>query len=506
MNPRSTGILALVALALAAFVYFYEIGGEKDRREAADREKRLFTGVEAEDIEWIALTTSDAAEVRVERRGDAWSLTEPLEFPADGFAIEGMASNLASATSESVFEEPQPLGEYGLDQESGVVRFGAGGKARGVRFGNKTPVGASSYATVEGMAEVYTVPSHLAGSFRKTLGDLREKRILAFEGDAVTRLQVSWPSGRVVIERESTPATDEADAEGAGLPSPATSPWRLVAPVEGRADDEAVDALISTLSFLRASGFEDDPDEEAQAALTEPAFAAVLTVETEEGESRQVSLAVSPPREGGLLVRGAQTSLFRLPPERLDDLPRELSAYRFKTLANFPATDAQRLEFFFQPDVGDPVAITAVRGEEGWTSEPERMAPGKLPRLVSELARLRAKDIVADELGEDELRAVGLSPPNTIITVLGELPEDAAEGAAAPVLAEIHIGRVEGESILARAAGDPTVYRLGYELAEHVPVSLEAFRNRFGSEEVEPELPPLAEPLEDLLDATEESP
>ena len=78
-----------------------------------------------------------------------------------------------------------------------------------------------------------------------------------------------------------------------------------------------------------------------------------------------------------------------------------------------------------------------------------------------------------------------------------------------PRLAEIHIGKVEGsEWILARAAGDPVVYRLSYDLAEYVPVSLEAFRNRFLAEPHAEEPAPEAEEedFEEILSPSEESP
>jgi hypothetical protein len=41
MRPKTTGILLLLAAALGAFVYFYEIRGADARREAEEREKRL---------------------------------------------------------------------------------------------------------------------------------------------------------------------------------------------------------------------------------------------------------------------------------------------------------------------------------------------------------------------------------------------------------------------------------------------------------------------------------
>ena len=99
MNPRITGILFLIAAALGAFVYFYEIRGEEGRLEAEARQKRLFPDVEDEAVEWLALTTSDGRPVRAERREKGWQIVEPLVFPGDEFALDGMASALAQIAS-----------------------------------------------------------------------------------------------------------------------------------------------------------------------------------------------------------------------------------------------------------------------------------------------------------------------------------------------------------------------------------------------------------------------
>ena len=65
MSPRTTGILVLVAAALGAFVYFYEVQGRASRTEAEEREKRLFADVEPADIAWIEVTLQGAAPARI---------------------------------------------------------------------------------------------------------------------------------------------------------------------------------------------------------------------------------------------------------------------------------------------------------------------------------------------------------------------------------------------------------------------------------------------------------
>jgi hypothetical protein len=313
---------------------------------------------------------------------------------------------------------------------------------------------------------------------------------------------VRWPEGRVVLERTG------AEGDGAAAESELGA-WRLVSPLETRADGEVVDDLLSDLSFLRAKGFVDEPPGDAEAGLAPPSFEVILTPVDEGGaEVAPIRLAVGGLHGGDRLVRGAHASLYAIASDRFDDFPRELVAYRFKQLSRFDSADARQLDLFFQPEEGDPVAITAVRGDAGWTASPETVAPDKLARLVSELSRLRAEDIAADEVGEQELRGLGLSPPNVILSVFGEAPQESAgtaEPGIAPKLAEVHIGGSYGpDGIIARAAGDPIVYRLDYELAEHIPVSLEAFRNRFADGEDEG----LDETAgaDDFLSPTEESP
>ena len=68
MNPRTTGIAFLVAACLAAFLYFYQVKGAPQRKEAEEAAKRLFPQVEEAAFDWVAFTTSDGHGVRAERR------------------------------------------------------------------------------------------------------------------------------------------------------------------------------------------------------------------------------------------------------------------------------------------------------------------------------------------------------------------------------------------------------------------------------------------------------
>ena len=89
-------------------------------------------------------------------------------------------------------------------------------------------------------------------------------------------------------------------------------------------------------------------------------------------------------------------------------------------------------------------------------------------------------------MGAREEAGLGLAPPRVAIRVFGASPAGGGEG---PLLAEVHLGAQKGDRIFAAVPGRKTVYQIDGALAEHVPVSLDAFRNRFVSKE-QPGKPP----------------
>ncbi len=304
MSPRTTAVLFAIAAALAAFVYFYELRGEEGREQAEEAEKRLFPDVEEGDVTAITLPTSAGVQARVARRDEGWELVEPLVFPANTFALDGIASTLAQLASTAVIEEPQPREIYGLGETSRLIRFEVGDSEHRLRLGAKTPVGSDSYVATDDSGAVYTVPTYRVTALTKTLDDLREKRILDFDRAAIEGISAAWPGGGVVLEK-------------------AEDGWRLVDPMQGASDSATVEGLLSDLSLLRAEGFEDDPPADDEVGLDPPVFEVVLEVSGEGGEPQRLSMAMGGVVDGEQrLVRGSQTSLYRVARERLDDFPR----------------------------------------------------------------------------------------------------------------------------------------------------------------------------------------
>ncbi len=459
MNPKTTGILLVVAAALAAFVYLYEIEGETGRQDAEEAQKRLFSGFDQESIEKISLQTADGVGVEIQRVEGRWRIQSPLDFPADSFAIDGIASTLTSIQSESVIDEPRPPEVYGLGSGGTQVRFTAGGAERSLSIGNATPVGSNVYAATDGNDSIYIVASHRTNALAKAFDDLREKRISRFDSSSVRRIRLSWPDG----DGRAGVAIDASD-EG----------WRLIEPIQGPADEAAVDDLLSNLSTLRADGFLDEPGTDQEMGFDQPVFEANIELAAEEGgDARVIAVVLGgvSPDGGSRIVRGAEDSLYTIPVARTDDFPTRLDPYRFRQVAKFSPLDAKRVEMGFLTAEGETIAATAAKSDDGWTVTPDEFVAGTVASMVTELSRLRAESILADELGPNELTAIGLDPPQASIVVYGD--DDNAP------LAEIRMGTSRHDGIPAQVPDNATVFKLAPGVGENVPLNHEALENHF---------------------------
>ncbi|MBW2424898.1 MAG: DUF4340 domain-containing protein [Deltaproteobacteria bacterium] len=462
MNPRTTIVLALVAAALGAFIWFYEIEGESTRQAAEDEEKRVFAGLESTDVGAVSFVTMDGIEARFERREGRWEVVRPVSGRADASALDAIVGALANLPREGEVDSPGELEEFGLGSDAQRIYFEVEGEAKGLRIGRSTPVGGHRYVARLADDEVAYVASYRLNAFNRNLLDLRDRRVFRFDAGEVVGLRIAWPQGVVELLR------DDAGS------------WQMLVPAAERADDERVRELLSDLSFLRVQSFLDapEPDEAVAAASRERAIEIQWTLRGEEGVPGEAGQAwIGGEIGAGRLLSGPEGGLYTIASERLEDIDRDVAAYRYKTLSEYDVEEAGRLRLrFVEGADGAPAEVVAELVESGWISDDERLDLERVADLVLDLGQLRAEDILADEMGEAELASLGLAPPQVVIAV--EARTSADEEPA--VLAQIALGRVDDErGLFAQRLGASTVYVLDADLAEDLPTSWTAFAAGF---------------------------
>ena len=468
MSSRATVIGLLTLAALAAFVWFYEIEGAPDREQAEAAEKQVFPSLEAETVTRVLLRTTDEVTAELVAVDGRFRLVAPVDARADGTAAAAIPDALVALESEAVYDEPESLEAYGLDLEP-TVRFETASGERALRIGATAPVGGGTYLTDAAAERVWLVPAYQVSAFSKSLAQLREARVVELDPSAVRTLTVAWDGARVELQR----ADGDAD-------------WLLQHPIEAPARRATVSDLLSDLEYLRADGFVDEPTPEQVAGFESPGLR--VTMGLEGGESVEFSVGAES-SEGVWLARGAEGAVFEIGAAAWQDLPQTVQAFRFRELANFSPSAVERFTLDFS-DGAETLRVEASRtAERDWEFADEALTGGAPSRLLSELSRLEADEILAESMGTPELAGIGLTPARVRIRAF-----DASDAS----LVDVSIGNARGDGALAAMReGSPIVYWLSADVTSEIPVSLEAFREGF---RLDPE--PVAEPgAEEALDA-----
>src|SRR5579864_1518623 len=133
-------------------------------------------------------------ETTVVKKDDAgkWSITAPQPLAADQTAVGAITSAVTSLSSDRVVDEnASNLPSYGLDPPKiGVTFTMADGKTHALRIGEDTPTEGDSYAMLDGDKRLFTIASFGKSALDKQSKDLREKHLLVFDQDKLSRVEL----------------------------------------------------------------------------------------------------------------------------------------------------------------------------------------------------------------------------------------------------------------------------------------------------------------------------
>ena len=233
---RSTLALLVAFLVIGGYAWFIE--RERPPASEADAPDPAFADLEADAITTLTVTadTGDVTELgRPEAGADEWTVTAPVDAPADDNAARAIASSLADLEIRRiVMESAADLSPFGLAPSMFTVTFAAAeADPVTVAVGDETPTGGERYAMVGDDGRVVLIPSYVESTLNRSTFDLRDRSILEFTSPDVTRL---------AIDHAGPPA--DGQLEGALRFAKADGDWRIVDPLDVRADFGLVEAMV----------------------------------------------------------------------------------------------------------------------------------------------------------------------------------------------------------------------------------------------------------------------
>jgi len=314
-------------------------------------------GIKAKGNDELTLVRNDAGK---------WTMTAPQRLPVDQTAMSSVISTLSSLTSERLVDDKATdLGQYGLAQPNlQVAVIEKDGKTRKLLIGDETPTGSSAFAALEGDPRIFTIPDFLKTSIDKTPNDLRDKRLLRFDLDKVSRAELLTPKNDIELSRNK-------DA------------WQILKPHPMRADGFQIQDFLRKLgdAKMERSALSAGANS-AEAKATAGPFASgspIATVRiTDETGSQE--LQVRKNKNDFYAKSSVNEGIFKIPAEVGQSLSKDLDDFRNKKLFDFGLSDPNRIDL----RDGDKT-ISLTRAGNDWILDGKKMDNSGMESFIGQV-------------------------------------------------------------------------------------------------------------------------
>jgi len=328
VKPRTVAILAILVVALGAFLWFVD-RDLPSSEERAEQGKKILPidpmDVDRLTVEWQGRTVrlekgapapSETSEESATGEGGeasspsasspastTWRIVEPLQARADGSQVDRLLEALSALERTRTIEDADPAA-VGLDAPRGEVtlRLAAShgvGSERTLRVGAPVPTSDEVLVSVASdgkPAETYVTSGSFLSQLQRQPGEWRDRDVFTATRSAIERVTLSTGS--------------EGGAAGPVVLARRDQQFRIEQPVSDVADPDRIDDLLTELVTLRVARFLDPPAgsglaDLAQMGLDPPRH--TLQASLEGGESFRLDLGNPAPDQDSSSGAGGGT-------------------------------------------------------------------------------------------------------------------------------------------------------------------------------------------------------
>ena len=357
----------------------------------------------------------------LERRGSSWEITQPIQWPANYFAINRILNQLqfleeeASFSIDEIERTGQTLADYGL--EDPWIKLSIINKDETIELGvgNVTEIGNNYYILGPNKKNVFVISRQFIEGLLVDLNDLRNREIFnipVFEVQALS-LQINNPEAvgdsdfKVRIARTS-------------------NGWIFEAPLTAEANASQVSNTINTLTAARVVKFNSsETGDPILQGLEDPTMRVTL-----QGNKRQQTLLI-----GNKIINGntpptyyarieGNPTVFTVEAETFDRLREAEETLRERSILNFAAENLTSIDL----SEGE-LSVRLQKLETGnWQViesntdagvQPYRAEPAIITKLIENLKNLRASGFAIDLPTPADLDRLGFNNPRRKVQLTG---------------------------------------------------------------------------------------
>jgi hypothetical protein len=423
---KPTGLLiAVVLLAILGGAVYWSNKKEAAKEKASTDLGAKIVTIPEDQFQEITIKHAGGETDTLRRENGKWRMTAPRDLPADPDAASALVSALTSVSADkTIADSASDLSQYGLGTpQLDITVRRKDGKTDQLLVGDDTLNSSGAYAKHSSDPKIYTVASFVKTGLNKTENDLRDKRLLTFDSDKLSRVELQAKGPAVEFGKNGQ------------------SEWTILKPRPLRADSSAVESLISKLKDAKMDLTNPDPD--AAKKFAGASKTADVSV-TDAGGSQ--TLEVSQDKDKTYFAKSsAVDGVFKIPSDVGDALTKTLDDFRSKKLFDFGFSDPGKVEL---------QAATYTKSGDKWMSGSKTMDNAAVQNLIDKLRDLSATKFVEKGGGTPVFEATvtsgaGKRVEKVVITKSGDQYFAQREG-------EPSIYQLDGKAVedLQKAAGD----------------------------------------------------
>lgn len=346
MRIRGLLIAAILLAGLGAGVWW----SNKKEKEGAAKPKPgappTVVAVSDDQLKQLEFKRKDT-EPCIIQRVDAgqWKMTAPQPLPVDSDAVLSVTGALGSLTADRVVEEKAgDLAQFGLAQPSFELDIAKkDGKNIDLQFGDDSPAGGGVYAKLAGDPRVFLLASSTKSSLDKTYQDLRDKRLLRFDSDKLSRVELT--ARKQTIEFGRINQTD----------------WQIVKPKPLRADGWQVEELIRKLREAKMDTSISNEDAKKAAAAFASGTPVAIAKVTDPSGTEQLDIRKN--KDEYYAKSSVVEGVFKVSKELGDGVDKSLDDFRNKKLFDFGFNEPNKIDY-----KDNARTVSYQKSGEKWTS------------------------------------------------------------------------------------------------------------------------------------------
>ena len=367
MKPRNLIVASVVLVALAGAVWWAQKHPSTGTTSPSTPAATKLADIQPSQMQAVTIAKRGGATIALDRENGKWVITAPEHYAADQDAVSSMLSAVNPLNSDTdVTGKAADLTPYGLNNPSLTVDLRqTNGKTSRLDIGSDVPAGSLVYAKLASSPKVYAVTNSVKSSFDKSLNDLRDKRLLTFDTNKLTRVELTSTKGDLEFGKNN-----QGD-------------WQILKPEPYRADSFQVEELVRKLSDAKMD-LSSNPGDQKKADAAFASGQRVTTVKVSDASGTQ-TLDVRKNKDDYYASSSAVPGDYKVSTDLGQAVSKSADDFRNKKLFDFGFTDPNKIDV--QQGGTDK---TYVRAGSDWKLGGKIMDPGTIQSFIDELRDLSA--------------------------------------------------------------------------------------------------------------------